>query len=122
MREDIVGQIKKLITVEGEIAQNRDVWRMCPNIHLVQVFFLWKCSRMYCLPNNGKKREKTIHEREFIKQKHQQPPSLDSSNPHPALHLVAKFYSSLFSLWPLSHSPTLSINVFSLTTLEKKFL
>ena len=54
----------------------------------------------------------------YLRQKPQQTPSLESSNPHCALHFIAKFFSSLST--PML-SWTNPIYTFSLTTLGNKF-
>ena len=55
---------------------------------------------------------------QWLRQKHQQAPSLESSNPHLALHFITKFFSSLST--PML-SWTNPLYAFPLATLEKKF-
>lgn len=54
----------------------------------------------------------------WLRQKHQQAPSLESSNPHLALHFITKFFSSLST--PML-SWTNPLYAFPLTTLGNKF-
>lgn len=56
-------KFKEVLTV-GMInwSEKRFFWRMSLNIHLAQLFFLLKCSRMYCLSKDGNKRDKTFNE------------------------------------------------------------